>query len=78
MPPIRNRIDIQNSLEQAKKEAAQKAAEKKKAKAGKKEEKKEEIMEKYKRDNTPMPDYYKAWDKLAKEIDASDESEEEV
>lgn len=26
-------------------------------------------MEKYRRDNTPMPDYYKAWDKLAKDID---------
>ena len=39
MPPIRNRIDIQNSLEEAKREAAaKKAAEKKakEAKAGKK------------------------------------------
>jgi len=26
-------------------------------------------MEKYRRDNTPMPDYYKAWDKLATDID---------
>lgn len=26
-------------------------------------------MEKYRRDNTPMPDYYKAWDKLANDID---------
>ena len=35
LPPIRNKIDIQNSLEEAKREAAKKAAEKK-AKDGKK------------------------------------------
>ena len=34
-------------------------------------------MEKYKRDNTPMPDYYNNWEKLAKQIDDED-SEEEV
>ena len=36
------------------------------------------MMEKYKRDNTPMPDYYKAWDKLAKEMEEDNDSEEEV
>ena len=35
-------------------------------------------MEKYKRDNTPMPDYYKAWDKLAKDIDDEEDDTEEV
>ena len=29
-------------------------------------------MQKYQRDNTPMPDYYSAWDKLAKDIDEED------
>ena len=65
LPPIRNKIDIQNSLEEAKQEAAKKAAEKR-AKEGKKSGPTKEEAEKYKRDNTPMPDYYKNWDKLAK------------
>jgi len=48
LPPIRNKIDIQESL--ALKVAPKNA----------------ELMAKVKRDNTPMPDYYKAWDKIAK------------
>jgi len=32
-------------------------------------------LEKYKRDNTAMPDYYKAWDKFGKALD--DELEED-
>ena len=27
-------------------------------------------MNKVKRDTTPMPDYYKAWDKIGREIDS--------
>ena len=65
LPPIRNKIDIQNSIEEAKREAAKKAAEKR-AKEGKPAGPTQEQMEKYKRDNTPMPDYYRNWDKLAK------------
>jgi hypothetical protein len=33
-------------------------------------------LEKYKRDNTAMPDYYKAWDKLASNIDEEDDDED--
>ena len=75
LPPIRNKIDIQNSLEEAKREAAKKAAEKAAQKG--KSAPTQEQMEKYKRDNTPMPDYYNNWEKLAKQID-DDDSEEEV
>ena len=35
-------------------------------------------MEKYKRDNTPMPDYYRNWDKLAKQLEDDESDEEEV
>ena len=38
----------------------------------------EEKMKKYRRDNTAMPDYYKAWDKLSKSIDNDESDEEEV
>ena len=36
----------------------------------------QELIDKAKRDTTPMPDYYKAWDKIGKEMD-SDASDEE-
>ena len=34
----------------------------------------DELITKAKRDNTPMPDYYKAWDKIARQA----EDEEDV
>ena len=33
-------------------------------------------LERFKRDNTAMPDYYKAWDKFAKLADDDDEENE--
>eukprot|EP00351_Strombidinopsis_sp_SopsisLIS2011_P000967 CAMPEP_0116879312 /NCGR_PEP_ID=MMETSP0463-20121206/11113_1 /TAXON_ID=181622 /ORGANISM="Strombidinopsis sp, Strain SopsisLIS2011" /LENGTH=113 /DNA_ID=CAMNT_0004528509 /DNA_START=229 /DNA_END=570 /DNA_ORIENTATION=- len=35
-------------------------------------------MEKYRRDNTPMQDYYKAWDKLASDIDNNENNDSNV
>jgi len=32
-------------------------------------------LEKFKRDNTAMPDYYKAWDKFAKLAEKDDDEE---
>jgi len=32
-------------------------------------------LDKFKRDNTAMPDYYKAWDKFGKALDDLDEDE---
>ena len=65
LPPIRNRIDISNSLQQSERQAAAQAAAKKKAKAAKDQA----LIDKAKRDNTPMPDYYKAWDKIGRELE---------
>jgi DNA-nicking Smr family endonuclease len=86
LPPVRNRVDISKQLEEAKKKKAP-APKKPQAKpdpndiftekdvGGTNEGKPGEV--KYKRDVTPMPDYYKAWDTY--DIDkalASDEEEE--
>ncbi len=35
-------------------------------------------LDKFKRDNTAMPDYYKAWDKFGKALDELDEDEVEA
>ena len=38
----------------------------------------EELLNKVKRDTTPMPDYYKAWDKIGRDMDMdSDASDDE-
>lgn len=37
----------------------------------------EELLNKIKRDNTPMPDYYKAWDKIAKQAEDELDSDNE-
>ena len=67
MPPIRNKIDIAESIkENQRKKAAQ-------AKTPNVPE-----LDKYKRDNTAMPDYYKAWDKFGKALDDIDEDEVEM
>lgn len=67
LPPIRNKVDIQNRLKQGKndifskeelKQNTQKLKEDKKKDLGKDEK----IL---KRDITPMFDYYKAWDSFA-------------
>ena len=66
MPGIRNKVDIQQSLQNS-------------AKAGstpKVDKKTDEQLKKFRRDNTAMPDYYKAWEKMAANID-DDSSEEE-
>ncbi len=34
-------------------------------------------LEKFKRDNTAIPDYYKAWDKFGKALDDIDDDEVE-
>lgn len=67
LPPIRNKVDIQNRLKQGKndifskeelKQNTQKLKEDKKKDLGKDEK----VL---KRDITPMFDYYKAWDSFA-------------
>lgn len=62
LPPIRNKIDIKDSL-------AQKVA-------AKKPKVNDELLDKIKRDNTPMPDYYKAWDKIAKQAEEEFDEQE--
>ena len=64
LPPIRNRIDISESIKQAQKTEIQKKGDQPIVPE----------LEKFKRDNSAMPEYYKAWDKFAKKID-SDEDE---
>jgi hypothetical protein len=86
LPPVRNRIDISKQLEETKKKIQEKEAKAKSKPATKKAdpndiftekdiqgEKKEEV--KYKRDVTPMPDYYKAWDRF--DVDDALDSDEE-
>ena len=63
LPPIRNKIDIKESL--AKPVAPKKHVD-------------DELISKIKRDNTPMPDYYKAWDKIAKMAEDDADSDNEV
>lgn len=70
LPPIRNRVDIRNSLAQSEGQGRQSTA--------KKGDKKNELFDKVKRDNTPMPDYYKAWDKIGREIEDLDSSDEDT
>ena len=62
LPPIRNKIDITESIKQAHKPEIQK-----------KDQPVVPELEKFKRDNSAMPDYYKAWDKFAKKLDDDDE-----
>ncbi len=66
LPPIRNKIDIQESIKQAQE---RKAAQAKTPLVPE--------LEKFKRDNTAMPDYYKAWDKFGKALDDIDDDEVE-
>lgn len=68
LPPIRNRVDIRNSL------AASEKVSQKSTAAGKSNYK-EDVT---KRDTTPMPDYYKAWDKIGREIEELDSSDEDT
>jgi hypothetical protein len=69
MPPVRNKIDCAHSIATG-------------TKAGTKNKKvdkeTEEKMKKYRRDNTAMPDYYKTWEKFAKNMDSDSEEEEAV
>jgi len=62
VPPIRNKIDIEQSLKQKGKGGMPNVPE----------------LEKYKRDNTAMPSYYAAWDKFAKQVDDCDDDAEEA
>ena len=64
LPPIRNKIDISQSIKTAQQEAQ----------LQEKTQPNVPELEKFKRDNSAMPDYYKAWDKFAK---LADEDEEE-
>ena len=79
LPPVRNRVDISKQLEEAKKQENKKKGTKNTTSDiftevnGK--DSKGEV--KYKRDVTPMPDYYKAWDRFdVDEALASDEEDE--
>ncbi len=88
LPPVRNRIDITKQLEENKKKLQEKEA-KAKGKPNVKKaadpndiftekdvaggDKKEEV--KFKRDVTPMPDYYKAWDRF--DVDEALDSDDE-
>ena len=63
LPPIRNKIDISQSIKTAQAEQASK----------KPSQPIVPELEKFKRDNSAMPDYYKAWDKFAKLADEDDE-----
>ena len=62
LPPIRNKIDIKESL----------------VKPVAPKRKDDELLNKIKRDNTPMPDYYKAWDKISKQVEEDADSDNEV
>ena len=75
LPPVRNRVDITKQLEETKKKIAQKEAAKKGGANKKTTNDPNDIFSekdvatkpgevKYKRDVTPMPDYYKAWDRF--------------
>ena len=72
LPPIRNRIDIQNSLQTSERQAAAQAAAKKQAKQAQEQA----LIDKAKRDTTPMPDYYKAWDKIGRELEEAEASDD--
>ena len=88
LPPVRNRIDITKQLEENKKKLQEKEAKAKGKPNAKKAadpndiftdkdvaggDKKEEV--KFKRDVTPMPDYYKAWDRF--DVDEALDSDDE-
>ena len=62
LPPIRNKIDISESV------------------TGKPRNRMPHVpeLEKYKRDNTAMPDYYKAWDKFTKKLDDMEDDAEDT
>lgn len=66
LPPIRNKIDIGESIL-----AAQEAE---KRRNGVKQPDVPELN-KFKRDSTAMPDYYKAWDKFGKKLEEMDDDE---
>ena len=68
LPPIRNKIDIGESI--------LKAQEQEKKKSGATQPNVPEL-EKFKRDSTAMPDYYKAWDKFGKKLEEMDEDDDE-
>lgn len=71
LPPIRNKIDIEQSIRASKehKKAAQSPG------APHSGMPVVEELERFKRDNSAMPDYYKAWDKFGKKLD-DEESDE--
>jgi hypothetical protein len=66
LPPIRNKIDISQSIKTAQTEQANK----------KSSQPIVPELEKFKRDSSAMPEYYKAWDKFAKLADEEDEENE--
>ena len=66
LPPIRNKIDIGESIL-----AAQEAE---KRRNGVKQPDVPELN-RFKRDSTAMPDYYKAWDKFGKKLEEMDDDE---
>ena len=68
LPPIRNRIDIRSSLAESQKQAPASSKNKTASNAN--------VENSLKRDTTPMPDYYKNWDKIARENDSDDSGNE--
>jgi len=80
LPPIRNKVDIQNRLKAGKasdifgKDELQKNTQKLKEDQAKGQGKEEKVL---KRDITPMFDYYKAWDNFADKAVADAENGDE-
>ena len=70
LPPIRNRIDISSSLKESQKKAPAGQSGKQRSAA------ETELLDKVKRDTTPMPDYYKAWDKIGRDLEEASDSDE--
>jgi len=69
LPPIRNKININESL--AKTVPPKKGA-------AKEEKSDDKDKTKKVRDTTPMLDYYKAWDKYAKDVEDQDSSDDDA
>ena len=73
LPPVRNRVDIVKSLEAGKKAPKKRDPRDIFTEATMTEEEKRAAA--IKRDTTPMPDYYKAWDKF--DVDKALDSDED-
>ena len=79
LPPIRNKIEVSESIKQAEKTQKKKGSDVDAKKAASKSSMPVvEELEKFKRDNTAMPDYYKAWDKFSAKLDEEDSDEEKM